>query len=181
MHWEKELRPNKHGMAASTLLGTGLFIALFVFLGFFLFCDERESVTWQEDRTELGGRKKSKWNLEKQMQGHDKAEGESPVWHAEQFEEKKGQEQREKKVLRKAVDTAEITVVAMLGWREGRRPVFRVSWMPWDGLEGAEGRGKEGWLESWVEWGWTVWSHTVLVSGSVGYFAEGKVQLFTFK
>lgn len=49
------------------------------------------------------------------MQGHDKAKGESPVWHAEQFGEKKGQEQREKKVLRKAVDTAEITVVAMLG------------------------------------------------------------------
>lgn len=45
MHWEKELRSNKHGMAASTLPGTGLFIALFVFLGFFLFCDERESVT----------------------------------------------------------------------------------------------------------------------------------------
>lgn len=55
---------------------------------------------------------------------------------------------------------------------------------PW-GPAGEEGRGKRGGgVESGVEVegrGWTVRSHTVLVSGSVGYFAEGKVQLFTFK
>lgn len=59
LHWEKDLRPNKHGMATSTLSGTGLFIALFVFLGGFLSCFVMKgSQLREEDKIELRGEKK---------------------------------------------------------------------------------------------------------------------------
>lgn len=142
-----------------------------------------------------GGEKKSKWNLEKQLWGHGfLAQGANlgaTCWEVRRA-------QRAGAEVEEGVEEGSGHGWSDSGgsWGEDREGDLdsgwaghaEVVWMcgtmrAW-GL-GGRGRKRErgGGVESWVEveQGWTVCSHTVLVSGSVGYFAEGKVQLFTFK
>lgn len=106
--------------------------------------EKRASETWRSNCEGMAS-----WHKE-QIQGQ----------HAEKFGEDRGQEQRERKVLRKTAGVAGVTAVTVPGWREGRRLGLGVTRMCWGGLNlwDREGLGavRERKEEGKRRWGWVL-------------------------